>query len=255
MANNNLFDLTGKVALVTGGAQGIGKYISVGLATYGADVVIVDLQCEKAVKVVEEIKAMGRLSKAYKLDVTNKEQVNEVVDSAFSAMNHIDILVNNAGTVSRKSVIDLTEEDWDLVLDVNLKGTFLMSQAVGKYMLRQGKGKVVNISSVSAVLGHPNRAAYAASKGGVRQLTKVMAIEWAKKGINVNAIAPTHFETPLTANLLADKETRKRLLGDIPMGRFGEPADIVGAAVYLASDASNFVTGTTLFVDGGRTID
>ena len=251
----NLFDLSGKVAIVTGGAQGLGRYLSIGLATYGADVMVADLQYEKAAEVVEEVKALGRRSKPYRLDVTKREQVREVVDQIHSETGHIDILVNDAGTIARELVIDLSEEDWDRVLNVNLKGAFLVGQAVGRHMVKQKKGKVINMSSVSCVLGHPKRAPYAASKGGITQLTKVMAIEWAPYGINVNAIAPTHFETPLTAGFLANKETRESLLKLVPMGRFGEPADIIGAGVFLASDASNYVTGETLFVDGGRTID
>jgi NAD(P)-dependent dehydrogenase (short-subunit alcohol dehydrogenase family) len=252
---SDLFDLTGKKALVVGGAQGIGNAIARGFAMHGAEVVIADIKVDKAIEEAEKIKKTGHVAKGYKIDVTRKDDVIKTIDTIYEENGRIDILVNSAGIVIRKLALDLTEEDWDKIQAVNLKGTFLTCQAVGKYMIKQQKGKVINIASVSARLGHTERAAYAASKGGVAQLTKVLAHEWAKYNVNVNAICPTIIQTSLNEALWGDPVRKQKEIEQIPLGRLGVPEDIVGSAVFLAAKASDFVTGHLLFVDGGRTID
>jgi len=249
----DLFSLEGKVAIVTGGAQGLGEAMAIGLAKYGAKIIVADISYEKAQEMTKRNREFN--IEIYKLDVTQKKQIYKMVNKIIGRFKKIDILVNSAGTIIRKPVVDLTEKDWDTVLTINLKGTFLCCQAVGKFMIKQRRGKIINIASVSSKLGHMERAAYAASKGGVVQLTKVMAHEWAKYGINVNAISPAICETPLTIGLRDSKEKINKITNKIPIGRLGKPEDLIGSVIYLSSKASDFVTGHNLFVDGGRTID
>jgi NAD(P)-dependent dehydrogenase (short-subunit alcohol dehydrogenase family) len=187
------------------------------------------------------------------MDVRSRASVRRAVDAAVAALGGIDILVNDAGVNVRKPVLELSEDEWDLVLDTNLKGYFLVAQAVAPQMLARGAGKVINVSSIFGAVAMPNQLAYASSKGGVNMLTKVMALEWAQKGVQVNAIAPTYFETPFVAALRNDPERYRFLVERTPMGRFGQPEELVGTVVYLASRASDFVTGQTLYVDGGWT--
>ncbi len=251
----NLFDLSGKTAIITGGAQGIGEAIGLGFAHYGADLVVADRQLEKARKVADAAVGIGRRAMAFELDVSDKIKVERMVSEAVEEYGRIDILVNCAGMNIRNPVIDISEDDWDKILSVNLKGTFLCCQAVGRIMIGQKKGKIINMASVSSVLAHPERATYAASKGGVIQITKVMANEWAKYNINVNAISPAAVDTAFIAGMKSSDEKLKTELSRIPLGRLAQPEDIVGTAIFLASEASDFVTGHNLFVDGGRTID
>jgi len=251
----NLFNLTGKLALITGASGGLGQVLAEGLAEFGADIALADYRPEGVQSVKEKILAMGKKAEVYQVDVTKRDQVYRMVADVVRDFGKIDILINSAGVNNRKSYVDYTEEEWDCIVDINLKGTFLCSQAVGKVMLEQKSGKIINLGSVSSVLGHPHHAPYAASKGGVALLTKVMAVEWAKSGINVNAIGPAYVKTPLTEAYLAVDDHYEKIAKTIPMGRLGEPADIVGAAVFLASAASNFVTGHLLLVDGGRCAD
>lgn len=255
MRYQNLFNLNDRVILITGAAGGLGQAMAVGLAEYGAQIALADLRLENINDILAQIDNLGKRAAAYKVDITDRNNITEMVEKVHKDFGRIDVLINSAGVNNRKRIEDYTEQEWDNIVDINLKGTFLCCQAVGKIMLNQGKGKIINMASVSSTLGHPHHGPYAASKGGVALLTKVMAVEWAKRGINVNAIAPAYVRTSLTADYLSKGDNYKRISDTIPMGRLGEPEDIVGAAVYLASDASNFVTGHLLTVDGGRCAD
>ena len=246
------FDLSGKVALVTGAARGLGREYALGLARYGADVIACDILPEiKDIK--PEIERLGRKALVYQTDVCKIPEIYAMVNESVSALGHIDILVNNAGVNIPQWAIDVTEEAWDRVINLNLKGLFFCCQAVGKVMIRQKKGKIINVSSTMGSVGLERRAAYSSSKAGVNLLTKVLAIEWAPYNINVNAIAPTFVETPLTKPMFEEKGFRDSVLGKIPMGRIAQPKDVTGAVIYLASEAADMVTGHVLLIDGGWT--
>ncbi|HOV79041.1 MAG TPA: glucose 1-dehydrogenase [Bacillota bacterium] len=250
----NMFDLKGKVALVVGGTGGLGKDMALGLAEYGADVVVASRNPAKGHDVVEQILRLGRQAWAAQVDILNEQSVRRLVDEIIAKTGHIDILVNAAGTQIWQKAEEYTSENWDAVMDMNLKGTFLVCREVGREMIRQGGGKIISISSVRSMLGYPeNYTAYCASKGGLNMYTKCLAAEWAKYNINVNAIAPTFIETPLTRGMLSDKKTCNALLNRIPLKRLGRPEDLVGALIYFASPASDFITGQILFCDGGVT--
>ncbi|MHB1005356.1 MAG: SDR family NAD(P)-dependent oxidoreductase [Chloroflexota bacterium] len=253
MAIQDIFALNGKVALITGASRGIGETLAQALGEAGADVAVASRSLDQSRLVADRIASLGRRGKAFHVDVTNVESIHNLVDKVVAEYGRIDVLVNNAGLNVLKPALDVTEEDWDRVLDTNLKGTFFCSQVVGRVMIGQGYGRIVNMASQMAAVGFLDRVAYCASKGGVSQITKVLAVEWARKGVTVNAIAPTFIETAMTAKVLADEEFRQEVLRRIPMGRIGTPNELVGALLYLASDASSLVTGTTLFVDGGWT--
>lgn len=246
-------DIKGKVAIVIGASRNIGRALALGLANAGADVVVASRNTGELESVADEIRVMGRKALVHPMDVTRLKDIQAMADAAVAKFGRIDILVNNAGVVVHKPALDMTEEDWDFVLDINLKGYFLASQAVGRFMVRQQKGKIINISSTFGLVGFENRSAYAASKGGVGQLTKVLAIEWGPFNVNVNAIAPTATRTSINEEQFKNEEWQKWMLERLPMKRFGQPEDLVGAAVFLASDASDMVTGITLPVDGGYT--
>jgi len=252
MIKEDLFKLTNKVAIITGGMGALGRAIAISLATFGADIVIAD----KVVKGVEQIKKeFADLNKKpffIKADVSNLTDVNNMVKETLNKFGKIDILVNNAGITKRGPALTMDEGDWNKVIDVNLKGVFLCSQTVGKEMKRQKKGKIINVASILGQIGISNTLPYCASKGGVIQITKALAIEWAKYNINVNAIAPTFFDTPLTKPFLKQgEELYNYTMERIPLGRFGKPEDLAGAIVFLASNASDFITGHILNVDGG----
>ena len=251
---SGLFDLDGQVALVTGASRGLGMAMAVGLARAGAEVAL----CGRDSKALREAKAAvqehGTRAEIFEMDVLRDSSVRQAVAAAIDAFGRIDILVNNAGVNIRKPTLELSEEEWDLVLDTNLKGYFLVAKAVGAHMVARGKGKVINMSSIFGTVGMHNQLPYASSKGGVAMLTKVMAIEWATRGVTVNAIAPTYFETPLVAALRNDPERFRFINERTPMGRWGQPEELEGTLVYLASRASDFVTGQTVYVDGGWTI-
>jgi len=250
----DLFDLTGKVAMVTGASKGLGKAMAAGLAKAGSDLALCARNPDDLRRAAAEVGKFGTRVETFPLDVVDRESILEAVDSILSRFGRIDILVNNAGINIRKTVLDLSEEEWDSVLDTNLKGYFLVSQAVAPVMIRQGGGKVINLSSIFGAVGMNHQAAYAASKGGIVQLTKVMAIEWAGSNIQVNAIGPTYFETPLVAALRNDPERFRFINERTPMGRWGQPEELEGTVVFLASRASDFITGQTVYVDGGWTI-
>ena len=248
------FSLSGKVALVTGAARGLGYEIALALATYGADLVVCDLTLADLDNVKEAIEGLGRKAVCVKADVTKIREIQAMADAAVERYGHIDILVNNAGINITQDAVDVTEEAWDKVLGINLKGVFFCAQAVGRVMIKQKSGRIINISSQTGAVAIPKRAAYCASKGGVNQLTKLLALEWAPFGVNVNAVAPTFLETPFTENMFRNEAFYKYCLDNIPLGRIGKPADVTGAVIYLASPASALVTGHVLAVDGGWTI-
>ncbi len=248
--------LENQIAFVTGGGSGLGQAIAIGCAHAGADVALTELPGREASaqETAKEIEAVGRRALVLSLDVTKIRMIHSSVDEALEHFGRIDILVNNAGINIPKWAVDVTEEDWDKVLDVNLKGVFFTAQTVAKKaMIPQSGGKIINMSSQMGVVGYYYRAAYCSSKAGVVNLTRVLALEWAKHQINVNAIGPTFIYTALTRPMFEDKEFYEGVVSRIPLGRVGDPEDIVGAVVYLASPASNLVTGHTLLVDGGWT--
>jgi 2-deoxy-D-gluconate 3-dehydrogenase len=246
----------GKVALVTGAGSGLGQASAFALAQSGADVAVTELPGKEAQarQTVEMVESAGQKALAVPLDVTNLPMIGDTVDQVVRHFGRIDILVNNAGINVPRLALEVTEDDWDRVLNVNLKGVFFVAQAVAqRSMVPRGVGKIINIASQNGVIGYFYRAAYCASKAGVVNLTRVLALEWAKYGINVNAIGPTFIETPLTKPMFENAEFKADVLSRIPLGRIGKPEDIVGAVVYLASPASDLVTGHTLLVDGGWT--
>jgi 3-oxoacyl-[acyl-carrier protein] reductase len=241
--------LTGRVALVTGAAQGIGKAVALLLARNGADIIVSDINLEKAEETANEIKSIGRKALAVKGDVANWNDVERMVEVILEKFAKIDILVNNAGITRDKLILRMTEEDWDAVLDVNLKGTFHCTKAVVRHMAKQRSGKIVNIASVVGEMGNAGQANYSASKAGVIGLTKTIAREFAQRGININAIAPGYIETPMTEALPEKaKEELKRL---IPMERLGKPEDVAEAVLFLVSEESSYITGQVLNVNGG----
>jgi len=247
-------NLSGKSAIVTGAGQGLGLWMALGLAHAGADTVIAEINPQAGEASAEEIRKAGRRSLFIETDVRREDSIQSMVDRVLKEWGRIDILVNNAGVNIRKQVLDLTIADWDQVLDTNLKGYFLVAQAVVPAMIKQKKGKVINMASILGTVGLENQLPYASSKGGVIQMTKVMALEWARHGIQVNAIGPTYFETPLVATLRNDPERFRFINERTPMGRWGQPEELEGTVIFLASKASDFITGQTIFVDGGWTI-
>ncbi len=250
----DLFDLSGKVAVVTGGAGGIGRALALGLADAGADVVVTSRQIEHLEQVAEEIRAKGRKALAVTVDVVDEKSVSDMVKRVLREFPGIDILVNAAGLAIRKPADSFPIDEWQKVMDINARGTFLCCQAVGRGMIKQKSGKIVNMSSVRGRYGLPaDYAAYCASKGAVDTLTRTLACEWAKYNVLVNAVAPTIVETDLTRPALADPEYAKRMKARIPLGRWAMPEDIVGATVFLASKASDFITGQIIYIDGGVT--
>jgi 2-deoxy-D-gluconate 3-dehydrogenase len=245
--------LKGKVAVVLGASRNIGRALALGLADAGADVVAASRSVTDLESLAQEIRAMSRKARVQPVDVTKSDEIRKMADDAVAEFGRIDILVNNAGININKPALEMTEEEWDLVLDTNLKSYFLASQAVGRHMVKQRRGKIINISSTFGLVGFENRAAYASSKGGIGQLTKVLAIEWGPHNVNVNAIAPTATRTTINEQLFANEAWQKWMLDRLPLKRFCKPVDLVGATVFLASDASDMVTGITLPVDGGWT--
>lgn len=251
---DELFDLSGRVALVTGASKGLGQAMAMALAKGGADLALFarDVDGLKAVKAAVE--ETGRRAEFFAVDVLDKACIDRGVEHTLSTLGHIDILVNNAGVNVRKPVLELATDEWDLVLSTNLKGYLLMAQAVVPHMISRGRGKVINMASILGTVALPSQVAYASSKGGVIQMTKVMALEWALQGIQVNAIGPTYFETPLVAQLRNDPERFQFIVDRTPMGRWGQPDELAGVVIFLASKASDFITGQTIYIDGGWTI-
>ncbi len=246
-----LFDLTGQVAIVTGTSRGLGQYLARALAMAGADLVLTSRKRESLTKFEAEIKALGRRAVSLELDVRGQESIRQMAADAESAFGQIHILVNNAGCNVRKPALEVTWDDWNLVLDTNLRGTFFVAQAVARGMIAHGYGRIINIGSVTSVFGYAGLAPYGASRGGVRQLTMSLADDWSKHGLTVNCLAPGWFKTEQNKVLYENQEWVEYLIERIPVKRPGAPHDLDGAIVFLASEASRYVTGQTLLVDGG----
>ena len=248
------FRLDGRVALVTGGVRGLGKTMATALAEAGADVAVTARSQASAESAAAELAAAtGRLCRGYAADVTLSADVERLARAVEADLGRIDILINNAGTNIRGSIEQLTEADWDAVVDTNLKGPFLCARAIGPGMVKRGWGRVINLGSVLGVIALAGRAPYASSKAGIINLTRVLALEWAGTGVTANAICPGAFGTEMNRQLLDDPVKYQEFVKRIPMGRWGEPEELGGAAVFLASDAASYVTGSALFVDGGWT--
>ena len=245
----NPFDLSGRVAAVTGANTGIGQAIAVALAAAGADVALIGRT--PATDTVEQVRALGRRAEIVSADLSTIEPVERVVAETLDQLGRLDILVNNAGIIRRADAVDFTEEDWDAVVDTNLKSVFFLSQAAGRHMIAQGRGRIINIASMLTFQGGVRVPSYTASKSGIGGLTKLLANEWARHGVTVNAIAPGYIATNNTAALQADPARNTAIVDRIPAGRWGDPADLGGAAVFLASDAAAYVQGHILAVDGG----
>jgi L-rhamnose 1-dehydrogenase len=244
--------LADRVAIITGAGRGLGRAIALGYAREGAHVAVADLDPATAARTADEVRALGRRALAVPVDVTQRPQVEAMVERVVAELGRVDILVSNAGIAGRYNFLELADEVFDRTMAVNVRGVFLCGQVVARQMVRAGtRGAIVNLASQRAEVVDRNQAAYAASKGAVRQLTKGMAIDLAPYGIRVNAIGPATVETDINRERLADPAERQRMIERIPLGRLGAPEDIVGAAIFLASDEARFITGHTLYVDGG----
>ena len=245
------FDLTGQVAIVTGTSRGLGQYFARALAKAGADIVLTSRKRETLAEFAREIEAMGRRVLALELDVRDEESIRRMAADAEAAFGQIAILVNNAGCNIRKPALEVTWDNWNQILETNLRGTFFVSQAVARGMIEKGYGRIINIGSVTSVFGYAGLAPYGASRGGVRQLTMSLADDWGKFGVTVNCLAPGWFKTEQTKVLYENQEWVDYLTDRIPVKRPGEPHDLDGAVVFLASESSRYVTGQTLLIDGG----
>lgn len=250
------FDLTGRVALVTGSTKGIGYGLALGLAKRGADLVVTSRTQRDCETTVETIRKLGRRAVAKSCDVTNWQSVEELSETVLKEFGKIDILVNNAGTAITKPAEQLTEQDWVRVLNVDLKGVFFCSVIFGKQMIAQKSGKIVNIASILGMVGDRQVLPYCVAKGGVIQMTKALALEWAKYNIQVNALCPGYIRTPMNeADIIGNERIYKHIISKTPMRRLGKTEELVGALLFLASDASSFMTGQNLVIDGGWTVE
>lgn len=248
------FELSGKTAIITGAGRGIGRALAIGLAEAGADVAILSRTEEDLNEVAGIIRSLGRKAFPIVTDVTSRKQINEAFEIVLTKTNKIDILVNNAGMNIRSKALDVTDEEWETILNTNLKSAFMMSQVAGRHMKEHGGGRIITISSVAGHVALRTGVVYGATKAALIQMTKTLALEWGQYGINVNAIGPWYFRTPLTEKLLNDPEYLQDILSVTPLKRVGELKDLVGPTIFLASEAANYITGQTLFVDGGMTI-
>lgn len=247
----NIFSLEGKVAVVVGGTSGIGYALSLGLADAGADVVASARRQEKVDETADEIERRGRKTLRCSSDISDRTSLEKLLAATLERFGKVDVLINCAGKIKRVPTLTMPEEEWTDIVDTNLTGTLRSCQVFGKHMLERGYGRIINIASLNSFVALSEVAAYAASKAGVVSLTRSLAVEWSTKGVTVNAIAPGVFRTALNADLLDNTPRGKELLMRTPIGRFGRTEELVGAAIYLASDAASFVTGQTLVVDGG----
>lgn len=249
--SDGLFDLTGRVAIVTGTSRGLGQYMASALAKAGADLVLTSRDVNRLSAFEAEIKSLGRRTFCVELDVRNQESIRKMAAAVEAAFGRADILVNNAGCNVRKPAIDVSWEDWNLILDTNLRGSFFVSQAIARGMISRGYGRIINIGSVTSVAGYAGLAPYGASRGGIKQLTMSLADDWGKHGITVNCLAPGWFRTEQNKVLYENKEWVDYLCDRIPLKRPGQPQDLDSAIVFLAAESSRYITGQTLLVDGG----
>jgi NAD(P)-dependent dehydrogenase (short-subunit alcohol dehydrogenase family) len=253
--SENFFDLSGRVAIVTGTSRGLGQYFARALAKAGADLILTSRkrpdQNNDLAAFEKEIQSLGRRAISLELDVRNQQSIEKFAAEAEAAFGHFDILVNNAGCNVRKPALDVTWEDWNLILDTNLRGSFFVAQAVARRMIPRTYGRIINVGSVTSVAGYAGLGPYGASRGGIRQLTMSLADDWGKHGVTVNCLAPGWFRTAQNNVMYEDKEWVEYLVERIPLKRPGHPNDLDGAIVFLASEASRYVTGQTLLVDGG----
>ncbi len=249
--SDGLFDLSGRVAIVTGTSRGLGQYFARALAKAGADLVLTSRERARLLPFAEEMQGLGRRTLSLELDVRNHDSIERMAATAEEEFGHLDILVNNAGCNVRKSALDISWEDWNLILDTNLRGSFFVSQAVARRMIPRRYGRIVNIGSVTSVSGYAGLAPYGASRGGIRQLTMSLADDWGKHGVTVNCLAPGWFRTEQNKVLYESKEWVDYLCDRIPVKRPGQPQDLDAAVVFLAAESSRYVTGQTLLVDGG----
>ncbi|HEY5780321.1 MAG TPA: 2-dehydro-3-deoxy-D-gluconate 5-dehydrogenase KduD [Lysobacter sp.] len=245
----NPFSLEGKVALVTGANTGLGQGVAVALAEAGADIAAAGIA--PATETQARVRALGRRFVEIKANLASLEPIDRVVRETLDGLGGLDILVNNAGLIRRADAVDFSEQDWDDVMNVNIKGAFFMAQAAGRHMIAKGSGKIINIASMLSFQGGIRVPSYTASKSGIAGITRLLANEWASKGLNINAIAPGYMATDNTAQLRADEQRSSEILGRIPAARWGEPSDLGGAAVFLSSRASDYVNGAIIPVDGG----
>ena len=255
MKELSIFDLTGRVAVITGGYSGIGRGIAEGLAEAGCNIVICARSYERCVDACKKIEKHGVKAVPIRCDVTKSDEIENLVHKTVKEMGGINILINNAGVEGKeKPIVDLSEGEWDDILNTNLKGAFLCSKTVVKEMIKQGGGKIINIASMTAFIVMENVSAYCASKGGLVQLTKAMALEFIKYNIQVNAICPGYFSTPMSRRLYKPEMWSKIARRNVPMGRIGKPEELKGTAIYLASSATDFMTGSCIVIDGGQLI-
>lgn len=245
-------NLSGQTSLVTGAAQGLGRCIAQTLAAAGAKVACIDINAESLAETVADIRAAGGVAEPLACDVTQSDRVGEVVDQVVAMWGKLDILVNNAGVTRDNVLIRMKDEQWDLVLNINLRGTFLFTRAAARPMMKARRGRIINVASVSGLMGNPGQVNYSASKAGVIGLTRTVACELASRNITVNAVAPGFIATDMTAKL--GDETLAAIRKEIPLGRLGEPQDVADAVLFLASDAASFITGHVLTIDGGLTV-
>jgi NAD(P)-dependent dehydrogenase (short-subunit alcohol dehydrogenase family) len=248
-----IFDLSKKVAMVTGSTRGLGEVAAIALAKAGADVAVCGRNEDDLNRVSANIKAIGRDAAGFFLEVTSKTSVDEAAKKILDHFGRVDILVNNAGTNYRVPILEYPEDKWDLIIGTNLKGYYLVAQAIVPQMIERGYGKIINVSSIAGQIAVPFLFAYACAKGGVNQMTKMMAFEWAKQGIRVNAVAPTYFETEMVKQIRNDPERMEYINRRTPMGRWGKLPELEGIVIFLAAPASDFVTGQILCIDGGWT--
>lgn len=249
-----LFNLENKVGIVTGGSSGIGAALSQILGEAGGKIAVVNRTKDKGEAFAASLREKNIKAEAFSCDVSKKDEVDAMVEAVEKTLGPVDILVNAAGINIRKKAIEFEPHEWDQILDINLKGTFLTCQAAGKRMLKRGSGRIVNISSIASAIGLFDRAPYCASKGGINQLTKTLAIEWAMSGVTVNAIGPGYVRTPLIVELLDDPGFKETVRTQIPMQRIAETEDLYGIFLVLCSDAGSYITGQTIYIDGGWTV-